>query len=106
MVLLVHDTTTDSSTVIGEGNVAGEFTPSRHYLQEGKYLLIEGTPAVVSNDVEQMCCLGFRLATPEEQSAYTKQQKQASTIVEATPDEVQVTAPVVVRVVTPDEVKE
>ena len=29
MVLLVHDTTTYSSTVIGECNEAGEFNPSR-----------------------------------------------------------------------------
>jgi hypothetical protein len=93
MVLLIHETTTDSSTAISEGNVAGEYTPSRLYLQEGKYLAVEGTPAVVSNDVEQLCLLGFRLATPAEMNAYTKQQKQTSTIVESTPGDVSYQSP-------------
>lgn len=87
MVLLVHDDSTDSTTVMSEGVVGGERTPTRRYLQEGKYLVIEGVPSVVAHDVEQLQQLGFRLASAAEQSTFAKRNKQASSIVETT-DEV------------------
>ena len=82
MILLVSESAGDTVITLSESVEAGVQTPARRYQQQGRYLTVEGAPQVINHDVGLLQRQGYRLATATEQNEYTRQQRQASSIVE------------------------
>jgi hypothetical protein len=83
-VLLIHDTATNGTVKLAEGNVAGSPTPVRTYRQQGRFLHVEGEDHVVLHDAAEIQRIpGYRVATAQEQEEFFGGQRKAHVIHEA-----------------------
>ena len=83
MILLVHEHDGSGTVALASKYIIGEHVPERLYSKEGSYLALDGPPHIIEHDAEEICKIpGWRLATPEEQNAYTKGQKKAGKVQE------------------------
>ena len=76
MILFYHATKDDGMVALSEEIIAGQRTPERRYYHKGNFLEASPPANAVEHDTEQLTRLGYRLADPNEQNAYAKQQKQ------------------------------
>lgn len=81
MILLYHETTTIGMIATSHAKVAGESFGARRYEHNGHFVEIDGPEHVVAHDAEEICKIpGYRLASPDEQDAYTTNKKKARSV--------------------------
>lgn len=81
-VLLVHDNKNHGEVAMAEAIVAGEPTPARYYRHQDKFVEVNAPANALHHDLAEMHKLGYRLATPEEQNAYSASKKKTSRLTE------------------------